>query len=98
MQGTASVPENNPPESTPTVPSTGDRWDTVGNLSCQLTIDFPVPKFRVATLLSLATNSVIDTHWQVGNDVPLRINGELVAWCEFEVVDAHLAVRLTELA
>lgn len=98
MQGTVSATEKKAQESVPATPSAGDRWDMVGNLSCQLTIDLPVPEFRVGTLLSLAKNSVVDTHWQVGNDVPLSVNGELLAWCEFEVVDTHLAVRLTELA
>src|SRR5579862_4708831 len=98
MQVTGPVSENNSQESAEALPPTEDRWGLVGNLSCQLTIDVLVPKFRVSTLLSIAKNSVIDTHWQVGNDVPLRVNGELLAWCEFEAVDTHLAVRLTGLA
>jgi hypothetical protein len=28
----------------------------------------------------------------------LKVNGELIAWCEFEVLGNKLAVRLTELA
>jgi hypothetical protein len=29
--------------------------------------------------------------------VPLQMNGELLAWCEFEVIENRLAVRITEL-
>jgi flagellar motor switch protein FliN/FliY len=75
-----------------------DKWAHVRDLPCKLTVDLPLPGFRVMDLLALAPRSVIDTHWPVGNDVPLRVNGELLAWCEFEVVENRLAVRLTELA
>jgi len=75
-----------------------DKWSHVRDLACRLTLDLPLPNFRVADLLALQRQSVIDTRWPVGNDVPLRVNGELLAWCEFEVVENRLAVRLTELA
>lgn len=75
-----------------------DKWAHVRDLPCKLTVDLPLPGFRVMDLLALGARSVIDTHWPVGNDVPLRVNGELLAWCEFEVVENRLAVRLTELA
>jgi flagellar motor switch/type III secretory pathway protein FliN len=47
--------------------------------------------------LQLETNSVIDSHWQLLADVPLRVNGELIAWGEFEVVGDRLGIRLIEL-
>lgn len=75
-----------------------DKWMAVKDLACYLTVDLPLPGFRVADLMELGARTVIDTHWPVGNDVPLRMNGELLAWCEFEVVENRLAVRLTELA
>jgi flagellar motor switch/type III secretory pathway protein FliN len=34
----------------------------------------------------------------VSGDVPLWVNGQVIAWCEFEVVHERLGVRLTELA
>jgi flagellar motor switch/type III secretory pathway protein FliN len=45
----------------------------------------------------LKPSSVINSHWRVGTDIPLRLNGELIASGEFEVVGNNLAVRLTEL-
>jgi len=65
---------------------------------CNLSVELPVPGFRVCDLMRLQLQAVIDTRWPLGNDVPLRMNGELLAWCEFEVIENHLAVRLTELA
>jgi flagellar motor switch/type III secretory pathway protein FliN len=82
----------------PPISSSDERWVHFSNLECRLTVELPLPKFRVSDLLSLAKDGVVNTHWLVGNDVPLRVNGELLAWCEFEVVESHLAVRLTELA
>jgi flagellar motor switch/type III secretory pathway protein FliN len=72
-------------------------WGQVMPLPCRLTVDVPLPGFTVADALRLRTGSVINSHWHVGTDVPLRLNGELIARGEFEVVGNHLAVRLTEL-
>jgi flagellar motor switch/type III secretory pathway protein FliN len=74
-----------------------DKWAYVQDMACDLSVELTVPGFRVRDLIQLEQQRVIDTHWPVGNDVPLRINGELLAWCEFEVIENRLAVRLTEL-
>ncbi len=75
-----------------------DAWRHVLCLPCQLTVDLPMPGFTVADVVRLRRSSVINSHWRAGEDVPLRLNGELIARGEFEVVGNHLAVRLTELA
>jgi len=75
-----------------------DAWTQVLPLPCRLTVDVPLPGFTVADALRLKQGAVINSHWTVGTDVPLRLNGELIARGEFEVVSNHLAVRLTEMA
>ena len=74
-----------------------DAWAQALPLPCRLSVDVPLPGFRVADALQLRRGSVINSHWQIGSDIPLRLNGELIAHGEFEVVGNHLAVRLTEL-
>jgi len=74
-----------------------ERWQPVLGLPCELSVELPVPSFRIADLLKLRVGSVINTGWHLGDDVPLRINGTLIGWSEFEVVNERLAVRLTEL-
>ena len=74
------------------------RWRPVLGLPCELTVELSLPGFKIADLLHLRAGSVIAAHWRVGQDVPLRLNGTLIGWSEFEVVSDHLAVRLTELA
>jgi flagellar motor switch/type III secretory pathway protein FliN len=74
------------------------RWKPVLELPCDLLVDLPLPNFRIADLLKLRPGSVIDAQWRVGRDVPLRLNGALIGWIEFEVMGDRLAVRLTELA
>ena len=73
-------------------------WAQLQPLPCLLTVDLQVPKYHVADVLRLQPGTVLSTRWRVGADVPLRVNGELVAWGEFEVVENRLVVRLTELA
>jgi flagellar motor switch/type III secretory pathway protein FliN len=72
-------------------------WACVLTLPCELTVDLPLRGFRLGTLLQMGPNSVIDSHWQISADVPLRVNGELIAWGEFEVVGDRLGIRLIEL-
>jgi flagellar motor switch protein FliN len=86
---------------TPEAPITdpmADRWLRVEALPCLLTVEIPMPGFTVGDLLRLERGRIVASRWTVGQDVPLRINDELIAWSEFEVVQNHLAVRLTELA
>jgi flagellar motor switch/type III secretory pathway protein FliN len=73
-------------------------WRYVGHLPCHLTVDLPVPKFTVGNLAGLEKDSIVDSRWNVTQDVPLRANGELIALSEFEVLGDKLAVRVTELA
>jgi flagellar motor switch/type III secretory pathway protein FliN len=72
-------------------------WERALHLRCELTVEVPLPGFKVHDLARLAPQMVLPSQWRVGEDVPLRINGQLIAWCEFEVVRGQLAVRITEL-
>jgi flagellar motor switch protein FliN/FliY len=78
--------------------ATPNPWSRLEGLPCALSIEIPVHSFTLSDLFNLCPGRIIASGWTVGQDVPLRINGELVAWSEFEVVQEHLAVRLTELA
>ncbi|MFY9647939.1 MAG: FliM/FliN family flagellar motor C-terminal domain-containing protein [Terriglobales bacterium] len=75
-----------------------ERWRRVEALPCMLTVEIPVPGFTVADLVHLHRGRIVASRWTVGQDVPLRVNGELIAWSEFEIAQNRLAVRLTELA
>jgi len=67
-------------------------------LPCTLALDIPVVKFTVGDLLRLTRGSVVETAYHQSSDLPLRVNGQLVGWTEFEVVGDRLAVRLTDLS
>jgi len=73
------------------------KWRPALDLPCQLTVDLPLPSFKLADFLKLQAGSVLATHWRITHDVPLRINGTLVGWGEFEGAGTRLAVRLTDL-
>ena len=67
-------------------------------LPCMLAVDVPVVRFTVRDLLRLAKGSIVETGYHQSSDLPLRVNGQLVGWTEFEVVGERLAVRLTDLS
>jgi flagellar motor switch protein FliM len=64
----------------------------------ELDVAVPVREFRVRNLLALEAGQVIETQWTHGEDIPLASGAVQLAWSEFEVVDAQLAVRITRLA
>lgn len=75
-----------------------ERWRPLLRLPCLLTVELPLPEVKIADFLQLRIGSVVRTNWQAVRDVPLRVNGALIGWSEFEVVGNRLAVRVTELA
>jgi flagellar motor switch/type III secretory pathway protein FliN len=67
-------------------------------LPCTLALDVQVIRFTVRSLLELAPGRILETSCHQSMDIPLRVNGLLMAWTEFEVVGERLAARITDLA
>ena len=74
------------------------RWLPALRLPCRLTVELPVPQFRVTDLLNLSAGELAATELPISKDLPLKINGTLIGWGEFEAVHQRLAVRVTQLA
>ncbi|MDQ2925799.1 MAG: FliM/FliN family flagellar motor C-terminal domain-containing protein [Acidobacteriota bacterium] len=79
-------------------PQERDPGEMLPWLPCTLALDIPVIKFTVGDLLALTKGSIVETAYHQSSDLPLRVNGQLVGWTEFEVVGDSLAVRLTDLS
>jgi len=75
-----------------------ERWGHALLLTGKLTVELQIQGFTVADMLRLEKGSLVPARWRVGTDVPLQVNGTLLAYGEFEVAGERLAVRLTELA
>jgi flagellar motor switch/type III secretory pathway protein FliN len=67
-------------------------------LDCEIKLVLPVVGFTIRNLLQLKVGTVLETACKSTSDVPLRVNGKLIGWSEFEVIGNTLAVRITELA
>ena len=89
--GLRPLPE--PETGTPRTPVDGLPW-----LPCTVALDIPVVRFTVASLLALARGSLVETACHQSTDIPMRVNGLLMAWTEFEVVGERLAARITDMA
>lgn len=87
-----AAPERAPP------PDEAARWKDVLGLPCTISVGIPIAAFTVKDMLNLEPQVVISSAWATTSNLPLRVNGEVVAWCEFEVLGNQLAVRVTELA
>ena len=75
-----------------------DIYEALPWLPCKLAVDIPVVSFTISDLLRLTKGSIVETAYHQSSDLPLRVNGQLVGWTEFEVVGERLAVRLTDLS
>jgi len=72
-------------------------WRQVGWLPCKLSVELPVAHFTVRELLRLVPGRIVSTDWSRGSEVPLRANGQLIGWAEFEPAGDHIGVRIMEL-
>jgi flagellar motor switch/type III secretory pathway protein FliN len=77
--------------------TSSESWAHALLLLCKLSVDLPLEGFTVSDVLRLQQGAVIPAQSRVGADVPLRVNGTLLAYGEFEVAGEQLAIRLTEL-
>ncbi|MGC2401888.1 MAG: FliM/FliN family flagellar motor C-terminal domain-containing protein [Acidobacteriaceae bacterium] len=96
----ATVIEAGPAKASPATerPQEADPNESFPWLPCTIALDLPVMNFTVRDLLNLTRGSIVETSYHQSSDLPLRVNGQLVGWTEFEVVGDRLAVRLTDLS
>jgi flagellar motor switch protein FliN/FliY len=78
-------------------PAPREIWPEALELPCRLYVSLEVPHFTIRDLLSLSVNALIDTRRREGAHVPVLVNGVMVGWAEFDVIDGRLAVRMTEM-
>ena len=66
-------------------------------LPCTLALEVPLVDFTVGYLLKLQPGWLVQSATHQSSDIPLHVNGVLMAWTEFEVVGERLAARITDL-
>jgi len=87
--------ETSSPSGDPSPPTAS--WRQFGWLPCTLSLRLPVAHFTVRGLLRLRLGSILATDWSRGAEIPLKANGQLIGWAEFEPVGDHIGARITEL-
>jgi len=71
-------------------------WAALLQLDGVVTAELDVPNLTVDDVLHLSPGTVLNTQWQTNRDLPLRVNGRLLGFAEFDSVEERMAVRLTE--
>jgi flagellar motor switch/type III secretory pathway protein FliN len=94
----AAVQRAKEPQSVANPTSAKDPSEIYGWFPCLLSLEIPVSRFTVGDLLRLRVGSIVGTSSHHASDIPLRANGLLIGWTEFEVIGSRVAVRITELA
>jgi flagellar motor switch/type III secretory pathway protein FliN len=98
VQTAKEQPKNSSDKPAPLTIPVQTMVDRFGWLTCQLSLEISIDKFPISDLLKLQKGSIIETTCHYTSDIPLRANGLLIGWTEFEVIGSRLAVRITELA
>jgi len=74
-----------------------DLWKQVVLLPCRVQVEAPVARFTVADLLGLGPGSIVRSSQKAGSRAAVQVNGQVIGWGDFDVVDDALAMRVTEL-
>jgi flagellar motor switch/type III secretory pathway protein FliN len=77
---------------------TEDAWGPLIKVPCRLSLELEIPQVRVADMIRLKPGSILSSQWPANRDLPLRVNGRLLAWVEFEGAGEKMNVRVTEFA
>lgn len=94
----AAVQRAKDPQATADPGPAKDPVEVYGWFPCLLSLEVPASRFTVGDLLRLRVGSIVETSSHHTSDIPLRANGLLIGWTEFEVIGSRVAVRITELA
>lgn len=72
-------------------------WRQIWWLPCVLSLELPLARFTVRDLLRLRPGGIVETRYSRGAEIPLRANGQIIGWAEFEPAGERIGVRVTEL-
>lgn len=97
-QEKALVPASTAPESADDETNSKAFGAQIARLPVELDVSIPLRDFRVRDLLALEPERLVESEWSSGVDLPLAAGAVHLAWCEFEVIETQLVVRLTRLA
>ena len=73
-------------------------WGPLTDLLCSVTTEVDIPSLTVRDVLHLVPGAVLNTRWRTNRDLPLRVNGRLLGYAEFDSAGETMAVRLTEFS
>ena len=72
-------------------------WQVLAQLRVTLRAGVALHGFAVRDLLTLKAGQVFESLTPAMEDVPLKVGQVQLGWCEFEVVEHRMALRLTRL-
>lgn len=91
-------PATKTPASAPALAELSEDWGELRFVNVTVSVDVPVVRLTVRELFRLEKGSIVVSAQQSGANVPVKIGETFLAWGEFNVMDAALALRVVELA
>ncbi|HUK54697.1 MAG TPA: FliM/FliN family flagellar motor C-terminal domain-containing protein [Candidatus Binatia bacterium] len=75
-----------------------DSWPAVLRMTGTASVQVYINSLTIRDLYRLGPGTVVRTGLPDAGNVPVRFNGRLIAWGEFQLVGNRLAVRIAEIA
>jgi flagellar motor switch protein FliN/FliY len=72
-------------------------WETLSHLRVTLRVGVALNRFRVRDLLAMKEGQVFESLSPATEDVPVKMGQSQLGWCEFEVSQQRMSLRLTRL-
>ncbi|HUO25931.1 MAG TPA: FliM/FliN family flagellar motor switch protein [Candidatus Aquilonibacter sp.] len=94
--GEKALPKPSPAPSA--LPTADDSWGELRFVNVSVSVDVPIVGLTVRELFRLEKGSIVFSAQQSGANAPVKIGETVLAWGEFNVMDAALALRVVELA
>lgn len=63
-----------------------------------LHVRIPLPAFKLHSLATLTSGSVVTTGWPSSEDLPVTAGDVRLAWAEFAIADHKRSVRVTRIS
>jgi len=75
----------------------GAKWPVLQQVPVAMTVKIPLPGLSLRAIAALSVGTMLASACPASEEVQLYAQNVALGWCEFEVVDGTIAVRLTRL-
>jgi flagellar motor switch/type III secretory pathway protein FliN len=97
-EGARTAAETAPEAAAAAAAAPEDPLARFSEVSVRISVEARIVGLTVRELFRLEKGSIVTTSSSANASLPLYVGKKMIAWCEFQVADEKLGVRVAELA